>query len=165
MMQITMLIDQVLNTEFSLQFGAEVSRLQNSENYREFLPKIFTLDWLNPFIGRGVKYVFSAGFPNEDGNMVYIKSIDNYYVNQYIKYAYPGLITYVVFIVTAAITMIKEIIKHKSASAKIVFLGFVCYFVNLWWVDALQTLKFVYAYIAVFFAVRLYYKDIDRKKS
>lgn len=163
MMQITMLIDQIFNTEFSLNYGAEVTRLQNSENYREFLPKIFTLDWLNPIVGRGVKYVFSAGFPKEDGAMIYIKSIDNYYVNQYIKYAYPGLIAYSSFIIVAAITMIKEIKKHKSAIAKIVLLGFVCYFVNLWWVDALQTLKFIYAYLAVFFATLLYYRDVEKK--
>ena len=165
MMQITMLIDQIFNTELSLKYGAEVTRLQDSENYREYLPKIFNLDWLNPLVGRGVKQSFSAEILKEDGTMIYIKSIDNYYVNQYIKYAYPGLIAYVAFIITTAITMIKEIIKHKSAVAKIIFLGFICYFVNLWWVDALQTLKFVYAYVAVFFATLLNNRDIDKKEK
>ena len=97
--------------------------------------------------------------------MIYIHSIDNYYVSQYIKYAYPGLFSYCAFILSTATIMIKAIIKYKSATLKIVFIGFVCYFVNLWWVDALQTLKFVYAFIAIFFAVLLYYKDIEQKEK
>ena len=61
--------------------------------------------------------------------------------------------------------MIKGIIRYKSATMKMIFIGFVCYFINLWWVDALQTLKFVYAFVALFFALLLFYRDAEKKKE
>ncbi len=161
-MQIAVFVDGIFGTQIAVQFGAEVDRLQDSENYRSFLPYVFTLDWLNPFVGRGVKRGFAATITNSAGESANIISIDNYYVSQFIKYAYPGMISYVVFIITTAVTMIKEIVKRKSATVKILFLGFICYFINLWWVDALQTLKFVYAFAAVSFAIILYHKDMEK---
>ena len=43
-------------------------------------------------------------------------------------------------------------IKYKSAIIKMCLIGIICYFVNLWWLDALQTLKFAYIIIAIFWA-------------
>ena len=165
LLQITVLIDGVFGTQLSVQFGAETSRLEDSENYRDFLPYVFTLDWLNPFVGRGVKRSFAATIYNCAGESANIQSIDNYYVSQYIKYAYPGLITYVIFIITSLVSMFRGAIKYKSDTIKVLIIGFICYFVNLWWVDALQTLKFIYAFLAVFFAITLYKKDTDKVKS
>lgn len=165
LLQITVLIDGVFGTQLSVQFGAETSRLEDSENYRDFLPYVFTLDWLNPFVGRGVKRSFAATIYNSAGESANIQSIDNYYVSQYIKYAYPGLITYVIFIITSLVSMFRGAIKYKSDTIKVLIIGFICYFVNLWWVDALQTLKFIYAFLAVFFAITLYKKDTDKVKS
>lgn len=165
LLQITVLIDGVFGTQLSIQFGAETSRLEGSENYRDFLPYVFTLDWLNPLVGRGVKRSFAATIFNSAGESANIQSIDNYYVSQYIKYAYPGLIMYVVFIFTSLVSMIKGAIRYKSDTIKVLIVGFVCYFVNLWWVDALQTLKFIYAFLAIFFAIMLYQKDLNKEKS
>lgn len=163
LMQITVLIDQVFDTEISVNFGADIETLRNSENYREYLPKIFTLDWLNPLIGRGVKGGFGgAQVFDELGNAVYINSVDCYYICQYIKYAYPGLISYCAYILTSAITFIAGIIKHKSNAMKVLMIGFACYYINLWWVDALQTLKFAYVFVALFFAILLYHKDMEK---
>lgn len=147
LMQITSVIDHVFGTEYSADFGSEIVRLQDSENYRKFLPRIFTLDWLNPIVGRGVKRPFGAEI---DG--VYIQSIDNYYVQQYIKYAYPGLVTYVIFIISVVVMMVRQLIKTNSALVKVCLVGTIVYFYNLWWVDALQTLKFEYIIIAIFYA-------------
>ena len=165
LMQITMLIDQLFDTEISLNFGADVTTLHNSEDYRKFLPYIFSLDWLNPLVGRGVKTGFSAQVFDSNGDYAFISSVDCYYINQYIKYAYPGLISFCAFIIISVVTMIKGIIRYKSATMKMVFIGFVCYFINLWWVDALQTLKFVYAFVALFFALLLFYRDAEKKKE
>ncbi|MBQ8798857.1 MAG: hypothetical protein IJZ55_04755 [Lachnospiraceae bacterium] len=154
LMQITSVIDQVLGTELAGNFGADVTTLQNSESYRENLPEIFKLDWLNPFIGRGVKRGFGAEI-----NGVYIHSVDNYYVVQYIKYAYPGLISYVLFMVTTLVVMVKSIVRYKSALCKLLLVATVCYYVNLWWLDALQTLKYEYIMIALFFAFVLQKRD------
>ncbi|MGN0473402.1 MAG: hypothetical protein ACI4F8_11205 [Lachnospiraceae bacterium] len=157
MLSITSLVDQVFGTNYAVAYGAETTRLANSENYRKFLPKIFTLDWLNPFIGRGVKRSFSVAF---DG--YYIRSIDNYYVHQYIKYAYPGMISYVLFVIGMVIGMIKEWFRYRTALYKIIMIGTICYFYNLWWVDALQTLKYIYALLAIFFATYLAQRDSIR---
>lgn len=153
LLQITMLVDQAFGTTFSLNFGAEASRLEDSEDYRKFLPLVFTLDWLNPFVGRGIKRPFASQIFNSKGEYVFVESIDNYYVSQYIKYAYPGLVSYVLFIISTFVCMIKKFTRCGSKLLKALFVAFVCYFVNLWWVDALQTLKFLYITVAVFWAV------------
>lgn len=163
MLQITMMIDQIFGTEFSVKYGADLTVLENSEGYRKYLPRIFTLDYLNPLVGRGIKRGFGAEFVTETGEMVYIQSIDNYYVQQYIKYAYPGLISYCLFILTTVITMIYNIIKYKSGIYKVLLIAVCCYFFNLWYLDALQTLKFVYVIIALFFADLLLRKDADKR--
>lgn len=154
--QITSVIDQIFDTSFATKFGVEVTRLENSENYRKVLPQIFELDWLNPIMGRG-----SRGFSGATIDGVHIHSIDNYYILQYIKYAYPGLIFYVSIIVTFLCVLIIDMMKKNSAITKMVFVGVVVYFVNLWWVDALQTLKYVYIVMAIFYAE--YLKSNDSK--
>lgn len=158
MMQIASVIDQILGTQYAAMFGAETTRLQDSENYRKMLPLVFQLDWLNPILGRGVKRGFSAEI-----NGVFIESIDNYYVAQYIKYGYPGMITYILFIVAVLAAMIIAIRKYKSALTKMAFIGTVCYYINLWWLDALQTLKYEYIVIALFGAYVLTLRDNEKR--
>lgn len=154
--QIASVIDQVFGTDYAAGFGVETDRLEDSSAYREALPYIFTLDWLNPLIGRGTK------FGGAEVHNVFIHSVDNYYVAQYIKYAYPGLFSYVLFMAVFAYVLVKDIIKSKSAVSKAVFIGGFFYFLNLWWVDALQTLKFMYILIAIFYAGYLERKDRER---
>lgn len=158
MMQITSLIDEFLETDYSLAYGADVETLQLSEEYREYLPRIFTLDWMNPLVGRGVKHVFAVEF---DG--IYIHSIDNYYVSQFIKYAYPGLATYVLFLLVTLGAMIGGIWKYRSAVCKLAFIATACYFFNLWWLDALQTLKYEYIVIALFYGFVLARQDEKKR--
>lgn len=148
LLQITIMIDQIFNTSLSVNFGAEAGRLNDSENYRTFLPLIFKLDWLNPFIGRGVKRSFSAKMYNAAGEYAFIQSIDNFYVSQYIKYAYPGLFSYVAFVITSLSCLVNRFRKNSSRLHVILLIALFCYFLNLWWVDALQTLKYVYIVIA-----------------
>lgn len=157
LMQITSVIDQVFGTEFAVNFGADVSTLNNSEEYRKYLPLIFTLDWLNPLLGRGVSASFGAQFGD-----VYIHSIDNYYVAQYIKYAYPGLVSYCLFILITIGMMIYASIKYKSGICKLILIATFCYFLNLWWVDSLQTTKFMYIFVAIFYSYYLIFRDKDR---
>lgn len=152
LMQITSVIDLAFDTQLSAKFGADVSTLEGSEDYREYLPRIFGLDWLNPLIGRGVKHQIGVTFTAEDGSHVYIHSIDNFYVSQFIKYAYPGLVTFSMFIITTVFNIVREIIKRKSGVYKGILICFVCYFFNLWYLDALQTLKFIYVIVAWFLA-------------
>ena len=94
MMQITSIIDEIFGTEYSVNFGANISLLNMSSDYRDYLPRIFTVEWLNPLVGKGANAQVGFEF---DG--VFIKSIDNFYVATYIRYAYPGLLTFVLITV------------------------------------------------------------------
>ena len=165
LMQIAILIDQVLDTEIAVNLGADVTTLNNSEVYREYLTEIFKLDWLNPLLGRGVQREFGASVVTEFGETIYIKSVDNYYIVQYIKYAYPGMFTYIAYIITTIVTMVRNLFKTKSELTKILLVGFCCYYINLWWVDALQTLKFAYIYVAIFFAQLIWQKDREKAEK
>lgn len=157
LMQITSVIDQVFGTEWAINFGADVSTLNNSEEYRKYLPLIFTLDWLNPIIGRGASATFGAQFGD-----VYVHSIDNYYVSQYIKFAYPGLVSYCLFILMAIGMMIYVSIKYKSGICRLILIATFCYFVNLWWVDSLQTTKYMYIVVAIFYSYYLIIRDEEK---
>ena len=165
LMQITVVIDHVFGTSLSVNFGADVSRLNDSEGYREYLPLIFGLDWLNPLVGRGVQKSFGAQVIGPNGEIVYLVSIDNFYVVQYIKYAYPGMFSFIAFIITGLVTMIKKLFRYKSDLTKILLVGFCCYFVNLWLVDALQTMKFLYIFVAIFFAELFWQKDRSKAEG
>lgn len=159
--QITSVIDQFFDTNYAIKYGVDTQTLKNSEEYRKVLPLIFELEWLNPIVGRG------RGFSGAEINGFFIHSIDNYYVMQYIKYAYPGMISYILFMVVQLIVFVVNLVKRSSYSVvtKFVFIGSIVYFINLWWVDALQTLKYLYIYIAIFYAACLEDKDLKRKGS
>lgn len=160
--QLTSVIDQVFGTNYAANFGIDTQTLNNSEAYREVLPYIFTLDWLNPLLGRG------SHFGGAEVKGIYIHSIDNYYVAQYIKYAYPGMISYILFMLVLLYVLVRNLLQKKnktSVIAKAVLIGCVHYFINLWWVDALQTLKYVYIVVAIFYAAYLEGKDNEKRKS
>lgn len=147
MMQITSVLDEVLGTTLSAKYGADVTLLNQSSSYRELLPRIFTVEWLNPLVGRGANA--SVGF-EFDG--AYVQSIDNFYVALYIRYAYPGLITYVLFFITTLFFMLKTGIRMHSGVCMSLAIGFFVYIVGLWWVDYLQTTKYMYILIAIYAA-------------
>ena len=154
MLQITSVVDQLCGTEYAAKYGAEISRLEDSGNYRDVLPLIFKLDWLNPLLGRGLHASFGAVI-----NGIPVISVDNFYVAEYIKYAYPGLIAYILFILSNVILMIRSIVKYKSGLCKLALIATICYFLNLWWLDTLQTLKYEYLLIAIFYAFYLTKKN------
>ena len=145
LLQITSLIDTVFGTTFSLKYGAELDLLMGSSSYRNVLWKMFTVSWLNPIMGRGKNGTFTCII---DGQ--FVGSIDNFYVVEYISYAYPGLISYVMFFLIMLVGMIKSMFKTKSAIARMLFIGTVGYYIHLSIADALMTLKYVYVLFALF---------------
>ena len=147
MMQITSIIDEVFGTSYSTHFGANLTLLNMSSDYRDYLPRVFTVDWLNPLVGRGANAKVGFEF---DG--VYIQSIDNYYVAMYIRYAYPGLITFVIFQIMAFVYMLRIAIKYRSGLSYAIAIGFTLYSIGLLWVDYLQTTKYMYIALAIFAA-------------
>lgn len=154
MLQVASIYDELAGTEYAIKYGAEVNRLQESSNYRKMLPYIFTLDWLNPLIGKGSTFVLNVKIGE-----IAIQSIDNFYVAQYIRFAYPGLITYVVFMFGVLKLMYVTAKKYKSGIIKCMFIGSLCYFINLWWLDTLMTLKYVYILFAIFYVI---YRELNQ---
>lgn len=145
MMQITSLIDEALGTELAAQYGADTTWLADSTTYRSFLPKIFGVEWLSPLVGQGVSASFIFAI---DG--MYLKSIDNFYVALYIRYAYPGMIAYLLFFLVTIIKMIKKYIQDHSAVCMALAIGMITYCVSLYWVDYLMTTKYMYILVAIF---------------
>lgn len=148
MMQLTSVFDEIFGTSVSVNFGAQISRLQNSATYRTYLPKLFTVDWLSPLLGMGSDFKFAWYI---DGRV--ITSVDNAYVCFYIKYAYSGLILFCLYHFAVTIKALKDGVKTKSGLLVAMACGMGCYFLNLWWVDTLMTIKYVYILFAVCFAV------------
>lgn len=143
LLQLAMLVDTVFGTTWSEQFGAAIADLVSSSHYREVMKGIWTIDWLNPVLGLGRKRHFAGmvnGFP--------VYSIDQYYLAEYIRYAWPGVISYCLFLCWSVLIMLLESLR-KSVVARAMLVGTVFYLLNLYYVDALQTLKYLYINIAI----------------
>ena len=145
---IASVIDTVFNTQLAAKFGADTTVLKNSEEYRKCLVQIFHLKYLNPLIGRGVFNYFQARI-----NGYTIQSVDNFYVSQYIKYAYPGMVTYIIFIVYGIIMTLKGGVYKKSKICILLFTSLVAYYINLWYMDQLMTIKYSYVVLALLYTV------------
>lgn len=161
MLQVTSVLDEILGTSFAVNYGADKTTLINSAAYRDLLIHVFQADWLNPFLGRGSGYIFYWNY-----NGFAIKSIDNFYIANYIRYGYPGMIAYIFIIAAALYQMARKAYKEKSMLCKCMLTGTLCYFINLWWLDTLQTIKYVYILLAFCYAVEnadLEEKTVKRK--
>lgn len=155
LLQLSTVVDEIFGTSYAVRFGVDSTSLANSASYREALLDIFTVDWLNPWIGQGSGYHFSWYIPGG----ATIHSIDNYYVANYIRYGYPGLVVYGLLILQAVAEMLHLGIQKKDRVAVCMALAVGGYFLNLWWMDTLQTIKYAYLPIALF---RVYSGEIQR---
>ncbi len=167
MLQLTSLIDTLFGTSISVKYGADITLLRQSANYRAFLKEIFKIDWLNPLLGKGRQGSFSCEI-----NGYVIRSIDNFYIADYIRYAYPGMLSYIAFLAFFIINMLIDIYKTRSSLIKVLFIGSVSYCVHLYIADSLQTLKYLYFLFAIYICCekKPYVKPgdikyIGRKKS
>ena len=156
MRQVCSVFDSIFDTQYAAYFGADMKRLADSSRTRELTLQIFNLDWLNPLLGRGLKRGVTVVI---DGWA--ITSVDNFYVCQYIRFAYPGLVLYVLLIITTLVGILKEAIRKKSGIMIVLFISIVAYFVNLWFLDTLQTLKYVYIQFAIYVAVIIKESALD----
>lgn len=145
MRQIASVIDTIFGTQYAANYGAEMSRLDDSKEYRKALKYVFTVKYLSPILGRGVTKGFSGVV-----NGITLISIDNFYIATYIRYAYPGMIAYISIIITSIVNMYRFVRRTKSKIAMALLIGVVGYYWNLYWMDTLQTLKYVYILLALF---------------
>ncbi len=154
LLQITSIIDELLGTELAVQFGANTAALSSSSNYRDQLKYIFFVDWLNPFLGLGRKRSFASEI-----NGSFIRSVDNFYIAEFVRYAYPGLVSYVLFLLSFVKRMAQKVLHSTSGTIRILFTSSCCYLINLFWVDSLQTLKYLYLVFALYICIEFQEKE------
>lgn len=160
MLQLTSLIDSLFGTTISVKYGADIVHLRQSASYREFLKEIFKIDWLNPLLGRGRQGSFSTAI-----NGYVIRSIDSYYIAEYVRYAYPGMLSYIAFLMFFGMKMLIDLYKTRSSLIKVLFIGSICYCAHLYIADSLQTLKYLYFLFAIYICCekKIYIKTVDIK--
>lgn len=143
--------DEVFNTSISLKFGADATILYNSSRYRELLLENTILDnWLNPFLGKGGSYAFHVY--TEGYN---IRSVDNFYVGQYIAYAWPGLITWLIMSLSCLKQSLKRWVKRREQLSWIISVMVVCYYISLWYLDQLQTFPVMLGFFGLINAMEM----------
>ncbi|CVI73529.1 hypothetical protein NDGK_03069 [Clostridiales bacterium CHKCI001] len=160
LVSVGLLFDTVFHTNIAESLGVNMQVYQWSNQYREYLPLIFKLDWINPLVGRGYNYTFNWAY-----NGYWISSIDNYYINQYVKVAYPGLLIQIVFYLTFFILTIKNAYFRRSKLAQVLFYSFLFYFINIWWVDVLGTLDYIFTLFALIYAIDEKYTIVHHIKN
>ncbi len=145
-------VDEILNTNYSVKFGADAHMLYNSSHYRELLWENTILgDWLNPWLGRGGNYRFGMYI---DGYRIF--SVDNFYVGQYITYAWPGVITWLLMSLSFFRDMLVCFIR-KNILGFVMMVSFICYYISLWYLDQLQTYMCMAALFGIIYGTR--YKE------
>ncbi|WP_029321000.1 hypothetical protein [Butyrivibrio sp. AE3004] len=145
LLQLTSLVDSIFETQYSIKYGANYQQLIQSKAYRELLKRIFKVQWLNPILGIGRKRSFTSLV---DGKVV--ASIDNFYIAEYVRYAYPGMYSYQFYLAYMGIKMVIDIFKTRSAIVRAMFVGMVSYCYHLTIADSLQTLKYLYILFAIY---------------
>lgn len=154
-------VDTVFETTYSAEYGAVLNDLQNSDTYRELLPQVFSLEYLSPILGRGIGYNLSVVIEG-----YWIRSIDNYYIGIYVTYAYPGVVTFVLMQFTFLAVAIRNVIyMRKNAVSKVISIVLICYSICLWYLDQLQTYKYIYILFAMLLVeLKIMNKERNRGK-
>ena len=100
-------------------------------------------NWPDPLLGRGGAFNFHLYIEGYD-----IKSIDNFYVAQYVTYAWPGLIAWIFMSVSYFTDSVKKAVKNINL-AKLFAICWICYFIGLWYLDQLQTFPLMMIFFAL----------------
>jgi hypothetical protein len=145
LLQLTSLVDSLFKTELSARYGANVLVLRQSAAYRDLLQQVFTVGWLNPILGIGRQRGFQSMV---DGRIV--RSIDNFFIAEFVRYAYPGMITYVLFLLVTGLRMLRDAITTRSSLIRMLLICVVFYCLHLYIADSLQTLKYLYLVFALY---------------
>lgn len=138
-------VDEVFKTNYAINYGGS-STISKSSQYREILWKILSYRKYFTFFGRGNDYKISIRI-----GKWFVKSIDNYYINQYLKYGLIGTITIVAFILQYVCRLAKSaFLNNTKRQISIVFLisaiGYIC---NLFVVDEIGTMRIMFSIMAV----------------
>lgn len=139
-------IDSVFGTELVLdEFGYwQWALTASSTDYRSLLPRLFFSNDYDPLLGLGVSNdrINNIDIVIEGRSIV---SIDNFYVLQYLQFAWPGLITIVIMFAYMLIECTVGMLRKRSVVCRMLLVSFVLYFINLWFVADLGTFKYAFS--------------------
>lgn len=141
--QIFYVVDELFGTNMALQFGGS-SSIKNSSTYRTLLWSIFTNENFSYFIGKGTIYK-----PYLIINNRVVESIDNFYVNMFIKYSIPGVASILYIFYTNLKNAFSNLVYCKNKLNYILILSTISYLLNLLIVDELATLKFMFIIFSI----------------
>lgn len=159
LLQVTQVTDYLFGTQIAVDFGGTIE-IQNSNEYREYLPYVITdSKILNPWVGLGTSNEYTEIIRGKN-----IDSIDNYYVETYISFGYPGLILRVIMFSTIIFDAVRNAVKQKNLAIMGLAIGMVCYFIALWYADALGTMKQAHGFMAIEYAL-CYFKPVSKVKE
>lgn len=136
---ILQVVDFIIGTNYAEAYGVDTLSLYNSNYYRTLLLNIFSLDYLNPWLGRGTTYHFSYVIEG-----YWIQSIDNYYVGLYVLWGYPGLVAFLVMSLRMVFKAVGGIFRYKNRLCLVILIILISYYIGLWYLDQLQTYKYIY---------------------
>lgn len=140
--QIFYVVDELFDTQIAVDFGGDVS-ISSSSIARERLWKIFNYPGMSPILGIGVTEKRSFYIDNW-----MVTSVDNFYVNQYIKFAYPGVIATICMFAAYLWNCICAFKRYHSSIFLICLISGAAYMVNLMFVDELATMKYFFFLLA-----------------
>ena len=151
-MNLYQIVDSIFGTQLVLdEFGYwQWAYINNSADYRDSLPLVFFSNNYDPLIGQGFTRAGVIDLYTSAGQRVV--SVDNFYVLQYLRYAWPGLIITVLMFAYIAAQCAVGMIKKGSAVCKVLLIPFLLYFVNLWFVADLGTFKYAFSLFGLAYA-------------
>lgn len=135
-------VDALLHTNYASAYGGNPD-IANSSTYRDVLWNIMLRDEYFTWFGKGNDYTIHTRI---DG--WFIESIDNYYINQYLRFGVIGLIAIVFMLLSFFVIYLKEARCNRDFSV-IFLLIVIVYISNLFVVDELGTLRFMISVLAV----------------
>lgn len=146
-------IDSIFGTQLSLnEFGYwQWALINSSTDYRDLLPQLLFSDDYDPLLGLGVT---DANYSNFSANVEgrHVVSIDNFYVMQFLQFAWPGLISIVIVFVYMTSQCMVSMLRKGNVLCKALLVSFVLYIINLWFVADLGTFKYVFSLFGLAFA-------------
>lgn len=137
-------IDELFGTEYAVNFGG-VREVANSSKYREALWKIFDMENYQTLFGKGNSVVLNAII---DG--FFVESIDNYYVNAYLRFGILGLLALIWLFLVYVVKLFTRIVKKENASLAILGLTILIgYIISLFVVDELGTMRYMMIVLSI----------------
>lgn len=143
--------DEVFKTSYASRFEVDSKALYNSSYYRKLLFHYTVIEgWFNPLMGRGGSYNLSLYV---EGYL--IRSVDNYYVGQYIAYAWPGVIAWLGMSFSFLVSALKMWFIERDSVSKVSCISIICYYINLWYLDQLQTFTIMFTIFSLIYVMSL----------